>query len=308
MSRIENHFGISVHSSNLRIVGLTSGEEGIKLSLIEQIPLEEQINFRSDTKVKLSATLQTAIDKLSLSHKLNPKSVSFTLPGYLFLTANLPYDNTLLQQDLEREFKWEFSVLFPFVKQDDLVLRFYETKKNNFFQSNIAIVTAIERKFLLLLEELCVNNNFKFRYVDHSHFASDLALCFSGRDLIRGFTLSLYFEDQFFTISVNLDGLPVWFRGFGLDRDNFNPDDIFYSLKNQAPFRLKKELIENCFIAGDNIPDQVTDKLSDYFSKEPLTFNPFLKITPDKNVASGNYFRKENFLFTSAAGIAYRIS
>ena len=63
---------------------------------------------------------------------LQSDTLSFSLPLDLFYISQLPYDNTLLQRDLIEEFRWEYSIMFPFVKNKEELEKFYSTLQTVF--------------------------------------------------------------------------------------------------------------------------------------------------------------------------------
>jgi len=158
MPGFENHAGFSISDSKLQVVEVNYLNDQFRLVNVDEIAFDEKINFEVDNEIKISALIQGAFGKLQNKKKLNSKLVSFTLPPELFYLMQIPYDNSLLYQDLLEEFKWELTVLYPFVNQKDLVLQYLEIEKNSFIDVNMALVFAMQRKYLQILDSFCNNN------------------------------------------------------------------------------------------------------------------------------------------------------
>ncbi len=58
----------------------------------------------------------------------------------------MPYDTTLLYQDLLDEFKWELSVIYPFISTKNLVLQHFEIEKGHFNETNSALSFCNSKK------------------------------------------------------------------------------------------------------------------------------------------------------------------
>src|SRR3989337_2859291 len=133
MTGYENHAGFTLSGSKLQVVEITNQDEQFFLENVDEAYFNEPLNFEKDKETQISALLQGAFNELIIRKALKSNSVSFTLPFELFYTAQLPYDNTLLHQDIIDEFRWELSVLYPFAQVKDLVIQYIEIEKKHVF-------------------------------------------------------------------------------------------------------------------------------------------------------------------------------
>ena len=139
MTGFENHAGFTITDSKLQVVEVVYNGYQFILENVDEAYFNEQINFEKDKETKISALLQGAFNEIQIKKLLKSTSVSFTLPFDLFYIMQIPYDNTFLHQDLIEEFRWEFSVLYPHIKVDDLVIQYMEIDKNNIYEQNSAL-------------------------------------------------------------------------------------------------------------------------------------------------------------------------
>ncbi len=171
MSVAENHVGFNISNSKLQVVEVNYLTDQFRLVNVDEVNFEKPITLDSITEYELSSLLQSAFQKLQNKKNLNSKIVSFTLPFELFYSMQVPYDTTLLYQDLIEEFKWELSVLYPYVPSKNLVFQYSEIDKTPFSENNLALVFALQRKYLEILDSFCKKNNLKLRFVDNLHIA-----------------------------------------------------------------------------------------------------------------------------------------
>src|SRR5690606_17087020 len=119
---------------------------------------------------------QAAFNEIILRNRVTSRSASFTLPPEIFYNVQVPYDNTLLYNDLYEDIKWQLSILFPDVFINDLVIRHIEIPGNKITGYDTLLISAVKRKYLHWLKYFCEENNLKIKFIDNSHFASERAL------------------------------------------------------------------------------------------------------------------------------------
>ena len=196
MNSFENHAGFNISSTRLQVVEINFKSDQFYLENVDEAYFNEQLNLENDKETKINSLLQGAYNELLIRKPFKFNFASFTLPLDLFHIMQVPYDNTLLNQDLIEEFRWEYSILYPFLQIDDLVIQYIETDKNKINEIGTAIVIAIHRKFLQIIHNFCSRNKLKIRFIDNAHIASDRSL-FAGNVLIdKGLVLSVYFSDN----------------------------------------------------------------------------------------------------------------
>ena len=204
MAGFENHIGFNISSSKLQVVEVNYIGDQFKLVNVDETYFNDTIDFENDRETKISALLQGAFDELLIKKNFNSNSASFTLPFELFQTMQVPYDATLLYQDLLDEFKWELSVIYPYISTKNLVLQYFEIDKGPFNDTSSALVFAVQRRYLQMLDGFCKKNNLKLKFIDNLHIAAERSLSVSNAIVYKGLTLSVYLTINFFHCFMHL--------------------------------------------------------------------------------------------------------
>ncbi|HKI79851.1 MAG TPA: hypothetical protein VKA26_15020 [Ignavibacteriaceae bacterium] len=308
MTGYENHAGFTIYDTKLQIVEVGSQDKQFLLENIAESYFNEPINFEKDKETKVSALLQGAFNELILKKPLKCSAVSFTLPFELFYTAQLPFDNTLLHQDLVEEFRWELSILHPYISTRDFVIQYIEIDKNEFVPLNTAVVVAIQRKYLQILNNFCNQNNLKLKFVDNVHFASEKALFVSDPLTVTGLVMSVYLDNKHFSIIFSYNGKPIYFTSSQLKDASEIPGLIVKAITQRDGFNINKNSISASFITGDNLSISLVQTLRDTLDIDFIQFNPFEKIKPRQQLIDNKLFSEQYNSFASAAGIAFRVA
>ena len=159
------HAGLNVSGTKLQLIEVLGSPDGVCLDNLNEVVFAEPIDYKSDNETKILGKLQTAFDEFRLKKPVRSRTLSFSLPLEMFYISQLPFDNTLLHRDNMEAFKWEFSVMYPFLIPEELILQYLEVEKNMIFTKNTALVYAIERKYLKMLEKFCEQNDLKLGYI-----------------------------------------------------------------------------------------------------------------------------------------------
>ncbi len=308
MPGFENHVGFTISGSKLQLVEIIYKNDRYILENIDEAYYDEPLNLGSDKETKISALLQGAFNELIIKKPLKSSFASFTLPFELFFTMQVPYDNTLLHQDLIEEFRWELSVLYPYAVHKDFAIEYIEVEKNNLISYNSAIVIALPRKYLQLILNFCSNNNLHLQFVDNIHFASERALALSYPLNNRGIILSVYFNNKFLSLIFSIDGKPVNLKVIPLTDAGEIPSLLLTETTSNESFKINRNLINSAYITGDDISDSIIESLNKALGMEFIPFNPFEKINPAPALFDNKYFSEKFNSFSPAAGIAYRLA
>jgi hypothetical protein len=308
MTGFENHAGFTISGSKLQVVEINNLQNQFFLENVDEAYFNEPLNLEKDKETKINSLLQSAYNELVIRKPIKSKSVSFTLPYDLFYFAQLPYDNTLLHRDLVEEFRWELSVLYPYIPSKDLVIQYIEIEKNKFIPNNSAMVISLQRKYLQILNNFCKQNNLRLRFVDNPHFAAERALALSGETDSTGISMSIHLSDKHLSILLSLNSKPLHYSIIMLNDASEIPGHIIQALTQRENFGINKNLLSTAYITGDNINNSIVQTLSDTLDIKFIQFNPFDKIKPGQNLID-NKFYSENFnSFAPAAGIAFRVA
>jgi Tfp pilus assembly PilM family ATPase len=307
MSLFENHAGFTISGIKLQVVEVISSDQHFLLENIDEAYFNESINFQTDKETKIISLIQGAFNELLIRKPLKSKIVSFALPFDLCYVLQIPYDNSLLHQDLIEEFKWEFSVLYPFLSPKDLAIQYLEIYKNIFIDNMTAIIYATERKYLKILHKFCQDNNLNLKFVDNVHLASDRALAANYPKKSNGFILSIYFVNKFLSIILLQNSKPVFHKVYPLQNANEIPELILKEI-NSEKLKVNKYSVDRAFISGEELSSSIADTLSKNLGIEFIYLNPFKNIKPNSDLESNKLLMEKFNAFSPAAGIAYRLA
>jgi len=308
MAGFENHIGFNISSSKLQVVEVNYIGDQFKLVNVDETYFNDTIDFENDRETKISALLQGAFDELLIKKNFNSNSASFTLPFELFHTMQMPYDTTLLYQDLLDEFKWELSVIYPYISTKNLVLQYFEIDKGPFNETSSALVFAIQRRYLQMLDGFCKKNNLKLKFIDNLHIAAERSLSVSNAIVYKGLTLSVYFNNKFLSLFYAFNGKPLYFKVIPLNDAGEITDHLVKETSHTSILNVQRSQIEAAFISGDEISPTVVQTLKKVLGLDFIPFNPFDKIRPLPELYENKLYLEKFNSFSSAAGIAFRIA
>ncbi len=303
----ENHTGFTLTSAKVQLVEVSFKNEKFILQNIDEAYFDEHLNLTEDKETKITSVLQAAFNELLIRNSLSTGSASFTLPIEMFYTVQIPYDNTLLYQDLLEEIRWELSILFPFVNPKELVIQHIEIEKNKIVDRNTILVSALRRKYLQMIKYFCDENNLSLKFVDNSHFASERALSsvFNLKDTV---TLSLFVSSNCLSLIFSLEGKPILFKTITYNSATEIPEIILKETSPSETVNINRSLIDSAYISGEDISDSFVSSLNSNTGIEFTRFNPFENINPDPKLLENNNFSQKYNAFSPAAGIAYRLA
>jgi Tfp pilus assembly PilM family ATPase len=308
MTGFENRAGFTISGSKLQLVEVISKAEQFVLQNVDEAYFNEPLEIERDKETKVVSLLQSAFNELIIKNPLKSSSVSFTFPFELFYTMQAPYDNTLLHEDLVEEFKWELSVIYPFIPVKDLIVQYVEIEKNTLTPFNTALVFAIQRRFLQLIHSFCGQNKLKLKFIDNFHTASDRALAASSPFMEKGIVMSLYLTNRFLSVFFFSDSKPVYHKVIPLTDASEIPALIKEELTSKESFKISRNLIDAYYIAGDDLSSSFVQSLKDSVNIDLIHFNPFDKIKPESKLFSSKCYSERANSFSSAAGIAFRLA
>jgi Tfp pilus assembly PilM family ATPase len=308
MNSFENHAGFNISSSKLQVVEINFKSDQFLLENVDEAYFNEHLNLEYDKETKIISLLQSAYNELLVRKPLNCNFVSFTLPLELFHIMQIPYDNTLLNQDLLEEFRWEYSVLYPYLPINDLVIQYIEIDKNKINEAGAAIVIALPRKFLQIIQNFCTHNKLKIRFIDNVHIASDRALFVSNILKAKGLILSVYYSGNNLSVIFTYDSKPVYFKIISINDAGQIKHVLLDEINNNRYLKVNKNFIENAYIAGEDISVSLAKSLSESIGLNFNFFNPFAKIKPETNLHKNKCYIERYNSFSPAAGIALRLA
>lgn len=304
----ENQAGLSFTNLKLRIVELSNGDDGFTIENVDEVYFSEPLNFEKDKETKIFSVLQTAYNELLVKKQAEYTSISMALPFEFFHIMHIPYDNSLLHEDLVEQFRWEFSVNFPYLNVRDLVIQYYQMEKNNFLDYNSAIVLGIPRRYLHFVFGFCEKNNLLLKVVDNAHFATERALSVNHQLERKGLVLSLYIADKHISVMFIYKGKPVHCKFIGLANASQIISLVQEEIKTSEYINGDMDRLEAAFICGDDISDTIAGALSQKTGINFLKFNPFDKLPFNPELLKNKNYIENYNSYCAAAGISYRLA
>jgi Tfp pilus assembly PilM family ATPase len=307
MAVYERHTGFTLSSSKIQLVELNYKNNEFILQNVDEVYFDDNLDFINDKETKIVSVIQSSFNELLIRKPVTSGLVSFTLPLEMFFITQINYDNSLMNQDLIQELTWELSVLYPFVNPKELMVRYFEIKKNRIIDKNTVLVSAVLRRYIKMLETFCRQNNLRLRFIDNSHFASERALT-SVYNTSQSLVLSVYISKKTLSLIFSLEGKPVLVKVMSFRSANEIPGIILRETTPTETVNLNRSMIDAAYITGEQITNSFVNSLSTSVKIDFIQFNPFAKITPDQILLESSFYSKKFNSFSPAAGIAYRLA
>jgi Tfp pilus assembly PilM family ATPase len=294
--------GLKFTSSKMQLLELQLKSGVVYVKDLNEVFFNEKVNFLKDKETKISALLQGAFDEALLQRSLKDIYVSVTVPQNLFYSVQLPFEESLLYSDLVEEFRWQLSLLYPFIDAKELLIQYFPLPQNEFQQTSTAFVTALPRNIVQIFLSFCKSNNLKLRFIDSSHTASDRALI-ANRDITSdNLILSLFVEEKVLSFTFYHFGEPFLFSNLTFD----NASEIPHLVQKEISKHKFEGLVNGAFISGDEISNSFTERLSEKTNITFNQFNPFSKLQLEPEILDNKFYLLKNNSFSSAVGISIR--
>jgi Tfp pilus assembly PilM family ATPase len=308
MTGFENHAGFAISSSKLQVVEIVQKDEQFVLENVDEAFFNETINLMRDKETKIISLIQGAYDEILIRNPLKCGTASFSLPLDIFRIVQLPYDNTLLHQDLIEEFRWELSLIYPDINPAEQVIQYLEIDKNRIIDRNTAIVISLSRRHLQIIKEFCDKNKLRLKFADNIHFASERALSATNPVFEKGLILSVFIAGNCLSVLFSFQAKPVYLRLYSLN----NASDIVKYISadvdsNQYP-NINRKMLEAAFISGEELSASMINALREKLDLPFVYFNPFAKIKPNPRLFENRYYSEKFNSFAPATGIALRLA
>ena len=306
MDGIQRCAGINITSSRFQFVEVEKDSNQLFITNLGQTFISPSINFEEQIESVIATQLQTAFDEITIKNPISSKFVSFTLPPELFITIQLPYDKNLTQTEITEEFRWEISQLFPFLPADELAIKFYEVWGNILPGENNALVVALNKKYLLLLKNLCAKNNLTPRLVDNASITANgfINIFFSKQNSVN---VNIYNSRNSVTLFLNVSSKPAYVKVLQkMDNDLINP--IAKELALEQLQEVLNKTSKFAFISGDNISTELLSEIRLTTKLDFVKFNPFEIIKFKSDLQNSEISGEQYSSLIAATGIASRFS
>lgn len=173
MPLFENHVGISVSLSKLRLVELIFSNNEFYAENVDEVDLTEKLDINNFDENSVNV-LRSALIKLTSQNNIKSNYVSFSLDPEFFEIIEVPYESTLLKNDLIDQFRWELSKLKPSLNSEDYLIQNIELQDTVYNRSNQAAILFLHKNILRSLKKISAESNLELKYVDYSHTSANL--------------------------------------------------------------------------------------------------------------------------------------
>ncbi len=306
MALHEDHAGIHLTSTKLRLVEVGSEAKKYLLENVDEVYYNDLINF-DEKETKLITVLQSALNEISYKKPLTAKQISFALPSNVFRIFTVPFEEALRKNDLEEHLRWELSVLYPFIDLGNISIQSIKVSESGILKKKSIIVLGISKNILKMLNKLCRRNNFTLKYVDNEHAAANNNIILENYSSLGNLYLSVFLAENYVSLIMLENGMPVYvkYREQGATSD---PARILnYELSVMASELELTSDISLSYLFCDHLPD---DDLAEIRKETGLglnRINPFNNITLNDALTSDELVKSKSRSFASAAGLAYRL-
>lgn len=300
-----NHTGINITETKLQIVEISYKDDSFYLENVDQAIHLESISPQL-TEEKFIGILQESLNRATKKKPISSARVSFALPNNFFKIFEIPYDDSLVKRDLNDHFRWELSVLYPQCSNHEFYIQHIEIDKSRVRQEKKAIVLAIEKSLVKMINNFCLRNNLELKYVDNVHLASNAFLYLDKTFTNDGLAISLYVDQNYSSIAAIDRSSPFYFKIF-----NSNPqslfDDLTKSIRTLEDFNLSLKDFNRILLYGQDLTDEFENKLKNFFGVSLKKTNPFEHLKAEQSVLENHFYKYKFNSFSAAAGIAIRI-
>jgi len=303
--------GFNITGSSLQVVEAVNIENKFKVVNLNEVFFSQNINFETEKDTIITAQLQSAFDELQLTNPIKATSVSFTLPAEVFIILQLPIDGTLLQSDLQEELSWELSLLYPFIRTDDLAIQYHEIRRDTAITNTPgrkALVIALNKKYIRLLKEFCKRNSLSLRFIDCAPLAANRTLSLSEYPSKEGITLNIHSSMNsaciIFSNKMRLIQIETISKNKNADFAEKISQNLFFAPEK----KISKEIITEAYINGNDLSEEL---LSMLFEKTGLIFhifNPFHQSGLEQELLNKYQSKEKLNSFAPAAGVAFRLT
>jgi Tfp pilus assembly PilM family ATPase len=307
MKSTKSCVGFSLTSSKLQFVEIEKKSDLLQVINLGQTFFSPQLNFEDHNENYILEHLQSAFDELKIRHPISSTIGSFVFPPELFLTIQLPYDSRLNQNEIREEFSWELSQLFPFVKVEDLALKFYELDDSFLQERKEALVVAFNKKYLMLIKNFCLQNTLTAKLVDNSSITANSFIINHFRSDQKSVRINLFNSKNSLTLFINGSSKPAFVKVFPKEGDNFI-NSIAKEIKGENLKEYLNTPLQYALVSGEEPEAELLAELRMRTGTMFEKFNPFESLILKFDFHNYKIPVEEFNSFTSAVGIASRFS
>ncbi|MFH1197189.1 MAG: hypothetical protein V1720_15940 [bacterium] len=306
MPFFENHAGINITGSKIQIIELAYNDGSFILENIDEQSFDESLETTS-SETKFLSIIQNAFNELVSRKPLSCDSVAFSLPNQFFRVVEIPYDNTLVQEDLIEHFKWELSILYPHYKPDDFIIQNINFDKSRLRPNKHVIIVALIKNYLKMIHKFCVRNTLNLKLVDNSHIAANTSLMMEYARPKDELFVHILVSDNDVSIILLERGLPFYFKVKQFSSTIEIIPRIKEALSDIRKLGVDENMVDRYFIAGTIPLDDIIQSSKEKLNLPFMIYNPFSKLKSNPALATNSLYTRKYFQFSSPAGVAYRL-
>jgi Tfp pilus assembly PilM family ATPase len=303
MNHHDSNIGIGFTNVKLQITEISTAQNQFKVSRIDEVYFNEEIDFAKDKETKITSLLQAAFEEVSIKNSITSNSASFSLPQELFVTARLPFEESLLHSDLLEEFRWNLSIMYPYLNWNDYVINYHEVDGKYFASGDIALVFALNRKYIKIINDFCSRNNLKLKIIDHCHLSSSNILNMNILDNTNN-CFSVYIAQKMLSVLVSVEGKIIYYEDIPIS----SIQEVRILIKDKLNELNQKQLnFTEAFLFGDTTSGIIAKALTEATGISFNLVNPFSQLKVETNLMTDKYYTETNHFFSPSTGVAARI-
>ncbi len=301
MIAFDSHAGFTFSNVKLQVTEITNRQNQFFITNLDEIYFNDEIDFTKDKETKITSLFQTAFEELLIKNSITSNAVSFSLPQELFITAQLPFEKTLLHSDLIKEFRWQLSLLHPYLNWNDYVIRFHEVDRRFTGANDVALVFALNRKHINFITNFCRKNYLKPKFIDHCHLAAN-NLIITDSSAKAEKLLSFYISEKILSVVISDNSSLIHYEDI--------PITNIQEIRNLITDVLNKIInlkLDQAYLFGNTISHSAAQILSETTGIDFVIMNPFTKLKADLRLMTNKFYTESNHLFSASAGTAVRV-
>ncbi|MFH0736347.1 MAG: hypothetical protein V1773_17515 [bacterium] len=306
MQLFQNNAGFNISKSKLQYVEVNYSENDFALENIDEEYFSDFID-PSIKETKFVSILQSAFSSLTLRKPLKSSVVSFSLPYEFFKIISLPYDNTLIDADLNHFIEWEFSVLFPQLYASDFALRFIKIDDSSLLNKNKIIVYAIEKRILKILHKFATKNSLTIKFIDNVHLTGNLVI-FSDPSFNKlQNSISIFINEESVNFIVLEGTSPIYVKSLNYNNISELIPKVSEGFNNINQIGIDSQLLHKAYIITDSVSENIIEQIRTQLNVNLLRINPFDRLNQNPIVKNNNLIQRKILTFSSALGVVLRL-
>ncbi|MCF8241285.1 MAG: hypothetical protein K9J16_07850 [Melioribacteraceae bacterium] len=305
MSLFQNHAGIHLTGRKIELIEIIFDSKNFILENVDEQIFDEPLS-NEITDSQFISILQNAYNKITVRKSLESVQVSFSLSNRFFKVFEVPYEETLTEQDLREHMHWELDQNFPQNKNDDYAVQYIPLEKSILRKFSKAVVVAVDKKILKKVHAFCVHNNLELKLVDNAHLSANLTLHMQKDFDESKVTLTLLLEDGYLSASLMENSYPVYFTTLEVREESDTTHELLRMKEQMDRLKINTQYIEQVILFSD-FNESLYKAAQNVFGIEPVKFDPYNSIEKNETIPGKGLINEADKNFYSSLGIAIRL-